>query len=102
MRGGLGGFTPHSRREFHPGDEGGFGGFPPIRGADFHAGKIAGGISRAVCLSVCPLRIELVRAGLTDRDETFGGDIWHCQERISLKPARSVEIWVVRRLKKWF
>ena len=37
------GFPPHSRREFHPGDEGGFGGFPPIRGADFHAGKIAGG-----------------------------------------------------------
>ena len=72
-----------------------------------HPGKVAPreiasarGCSHAVV--VCPLRIELVRAGLTDRDETFGGDIWHCQERISLKPAQSVDIWGVRRLKKWF
>ena len=48
------------------------------------------------------LLCELVQAGLTDFDETFGGDIWHCQERISLKPAQSVEILMVRRLKKWF
>ena len=61
-----------------------------------------GSAAPSVVVVVCPLLTELVRAGWTDCDETFGGDIWHCQERISLKPARSVEIWGVRRLKKWF
>ena len=90
---------------------GGLGGLPPFEG------RIAPGQGRAQgdrarqgvqprrsssSSSLCPLRIELVRAGLTDRDETFGGDIWRCQERISLKPAQSVDIWGVRRLKKWF
>ena len=68
-------------------------------------GQKRGGISRAVVVVVvvvCLFLCELVRAGSTDRDETFSGDIWHCQERISLKPAQSVEILVVRRLNKWF
>ena len=58
--------------------------------------------SAAPSVVVCLLLAELVRAGWTDCDETFGGDNWHCQERISLKPARLVEIWVVQRLKNWF
>ena len=103
VRGGVwGGFPPPFEGRHPPGRrEGGFGGFyPPFEGPTFTRAKSRGDQPRR--LSVCPLRGELVRAGLTDRDETFGGDIWHCQERISLKPARSVEIWVVRRLKKWF
>ena len=51
--------------------------------------------SLCVCLCVCLFRGELVQAGLTNLAETFGGDIWHCQERISLKPARPVDIWGV-------
>ena len=81
------------------------GGFPPFEGrhpSGRREGCAQGGRARqvvqprrsslSVCLSVCLLRIELVRDGLTDRDETFGGDIWHCQERISLKPTRPVDI----------
>ena len=84
---------------------GGFGGVsPPFEGRHPpRRGCARGGRARQVVqprrssssLSVCLLLGELVRDGLTDRDETFGGDIWHCQERISLKPARLVYIWGV-------
>ena len=90
--GGLGGFPPHSRDDIHPGEDA-----PREVAPARWCGRAV-----VVCLSVCLLRIELVRDGLTDRNKTFGGDIWHCQERISLKPARPVDIWGVRRLKKWF
>ena len=43
-----------------------------------------------VCLSVCPLRCELVRAAWADCDETFGGGQGHGQERLSPEPAPSV------------
>ena len=60
-------------------------------------GKVGGragqGIRRAVvCLSVCLLRVELVRAALANRHEIFGGGQGHGQERLSPEPAQSVKI----------
>ena len=59
-------------------------------------GKVGGrggqGIRRAVCLSVCLLRVELVRAALANRHETFGGGQGHGQERLSPEPAQSVKV----------
>lgn len=62
-------------------------------------GRAFQGLSPAI---VCLLLGELVWAGLTNCDETFRGDICHCQECICLNPAQLVEIWMVRWLKKWF
>ena len=45
-----------------------------------------------VCLSVCLLRGELVRAPWPDRDETFGGGRGQPQERLSPEPAQSVKV----------
>ena len=52
------------------------------------------GVSLAVvvCLSVCLLRGELVRAPWPDRDETFGGGRGQPQERLSPEPAQSVKV----------
>ena len=68
-----------------------------IRETTFHLGegRARQGAQPRHSLSVCLFRGELVRAGSTNRDETFGGDIWHCQEHISLKTAGLVEIWML-------
>ena len=47
----------------------------------------------SVCLSVCLLRGELVRAALTNHREIFGGGQGPCQERLSPEPAKSVKVW---------
>ena len=65
-------------------------------------GKVGGragqGIRRAVvCLSVCLLRVELVRAALANRHEIFGGGQGHGQERLSPEPAQSVKVGVRKR-----
>ena len=62
-------------------------------------GKVGGragqGIRRAVvCLSVCLLRVELVRAALANCHEIFGGGQGHGQERLSPEPAQSVKVRV--------
>ena len=66
-------------------------------------GKKAGGgagqgiSSGVVCLSVvCPLREELVRAGLADCDEIFGGGQGHGQEHLSPEPGRSAKVRVIK------
>ena len=46
----------------------------------------------SVCLSLCLLRGELVRAALTNHREIFGGGQGPCQERLSLEPAKSVKV----------
>ena len=72
---------------------------PPILGRkDFggpgEAGEKGGsGRGSAAPSVVCPLRCELVRAALTDRNETFGGGQGHGQERLSPEPAQSVKVW---------
>ena len=43
-------------------------------------------------LSVCLLRVELVRAALANRHEIFGGGQGHGQERLSPEPGRSVKV----------
>ena len=50
-----------------------------IRETTFHPGEGLQGAQPHRSLSVCLFRGELVRAGLTYRDETFAGDIWHCR-----------------------
>ena len=64
-------------------------------------GKVRGpgwtGIRRDVCLSVCLLRVELVRAALANRHEIFGGGQGHGQERLSPEPAQSVKVGVRKR-----
>ena len=46
----------------------------------------------SVCLSVCLLRVELVRAALANRHKTFGGGQGYGQERLSPEPAQSVKV----------
>ena len=75
--GGFGRVPPHSKKRH-----------PPKAGGD---GRWSGALPRR-SLSVCPLRGELVRGGWSDRDETFGGGRWQCQERLSPEPARLVEV----------
>ena len=57
------------------------------------------GVSLAVvvCLSVCLLRGELVRAPWPDRDETFGGGRGQVQERLSPEPAQSAKVCAKKR-----
>ena len=55
---------------------------------------ISSGVVRpSVRLSVvCPLREELVRAGLADCVEIFGDGQGHAQERLSPEPAQSAKV----------
>ena len=46
----------------------------------------------SVCLSVCLLRGELVRAALTNHREIFGGGQGPCQERLSPEPAQLAKV----------
>ena len=75
---------------------GGVGGGPGVKEAGGGAGQ---GISSGVVCSlsvrpsvVCLLLDELVRAGLADCVEIFGGGQGPCQERLSPEPAQSAKV----------
>ena len=67
----------HLRDELHPGS--------PGSGDEFQEVKLRPpGAQPQHSLSLCLLQGKLNRAGLNNHDITFWGDIWHCQECISL------------------
>ena len=89
----MGGILPPilGRKDFG-GAGGGVGGGPGVKEAGGGAGQ---GISSGVVCSpsvVCLLLDELVRAGLADCVEIFGGGQGHGQERLSPEPAQSAKV----------